>query len=71
MALALNDAEEIKTTTALSQYFEILVTTLLRTGERPDGNDSNLRASSYDALSNLVAGAPMVSWLNGVGFDVV
>ena len=56
----MNDPEDIQSSSAFSQDFEVLVTTLLRTCERPDGNDSNLRGSAYDALANLVAGAPMV-----------
>lgn len=46
--------------TALSPFFEHLVTALLRTGERPDATESNLRPSAYDALSTLVSSAPVV-----------
>jgi importin subunit beta-1 len=51
------DYGESKPSTALSPFFMHLVTLLLQCGARPDADEKNLRASSYNALSTLISKA--------------
>lgn len=45
-------------TYCLSSYFEIIVSKLLETTERPDGSQANLRNAAYEALMELVKNSP-------------
>jgi len=59
LAEAAYDAEDSEDqyepkTYCLSQYFEFLVSKLLETTERPDGNQANLRSAAYEALMELI-----------------
>lgn len=45
-------------TYCLSSYFEVIVSKLLETTERPDGSQANLRNAAYEALMELVKNSP-------------
>lgn len=53
----LASAVEVRETSALSSYFQGLVTALLHTTERPDSNEANLRGSAYEAINVLMSTA--------------
>jgi len=57
-----NMAESLETAEAetgpLSPHFEVLITVLLRTSERQDSAEDNLRLSAYETISALISSAP-------------
>lgn len=52
------DEDNEPKTYALSKYFEPIVTQLLHTTKREDGNLSNLRSAAYEALMELIKNSP-------------
>lgn len=46
-------------TYCLSPYFEFIITQLLETTDRPDGNQANLRAAAYEALMDMIKNSPL------------
>ncbi|XP_042897818.1 importin subunit beta-1 isoform X1 [Parasteatoda tepidariorum] len=52
------DENQEPNTYCLSGYFEVIVSKLLETTERPDGNQANLRNAAYEALMELVKNSP-------------
>ena len=48
-------SDEPRPTTALSSYMPQLLQTLLQVSDRPDSNEANLRVSSMEAISILIA----------------
>lgn len=53
----LASAVEVRESSALSSYFQGVVTALLHTTERPDSNEANLRGSAYEAINVLISTA--------------
>jgi len=53
-----DDDDATPETYCLSKYFEPIVEKLLATTERPDGNQSNLRSSAYEALMEMIKNSP-------------
>lgn len=51
---AQTDSDETPETYSLSQYYDFIVSCLLETSERIDGNQSNLRAAAYEALMEMI-----------------
>lgn len=53
-----NDIEGEPPSYCLSCYFDALVSVLLETTDRPDGNQCNLRNAAYEALMELLKNSP-------------
>lgn len=54
---ALNDEDDPETY-CLSGYFSNIIQALLKTTDRSDGNQSNLRAAAYEALMEMIKNSP-------------
>ncbi|KAG1714873.1 Importin subunit beta-1 [Nymphon striatum] len=54
---AQTECEEAETY-IMSAYFDAIVTKLLETTDRPDGNQGNLRSSAYEALMEMIKNSP-------------
>lgn len=54
---------ETPETYCLSPYFEYIITQLLETTDRQDGNQANLRAAAYEALMDMIKNSPLDCYL--------
>jgi len=54
LAQAFRDQNEAETN-PLSPYMKVLLTTLLQSAERPDGDEANLRVACMEAISELIS----------------
>ncbi|XP_013114231.1 importin subunit beta [Stomoxys calcitrans] len=54
---------ETPETYCLSPYFEYIITQLLETTDRQDGNQGNLRAAAYEALMDMIKNSPLDCYL--------